>query len=130
MLVADGIIRARYRDSMATPELMEPGTIYTITFDIGHISHLFEAEHSICVDISSSNFPKYLRNLNTGGVLYKETEWVVAENTIYHDADNPSYIMLPVIKDWPDGIPANQPAGTSSGRPLLQGQSTNSKIHN
>ena len=102
MLVADGIIRARYRDSMATPELMEPGTIYTITFDIGHISHLFEAEHSICVDISSSNFPKYLRNLNTGGVLYKETEWVVAENTIYHDVDNPSYIMLPVIKDWPD----------------------------
>jgi putative CocE/NonD family hydrolase len=104
MLVADGIIRARYRDSMATPELMDPDTVYTITFDIGHISHLFEAEHSIRVDISSSNFPKYDRNLNTGGVLYKETEWVVAENTIYHNADNPSYIMLPIIKDWGDDV--------------------------
>ena len=100
MLVADGIIRARYRDSMATPELMEPGTVYTITFDIGNISHLFEAGHSIRVDISSSNFPKYDRNLNTGGELYTETEWVVAENTIYHDADNPSYIMLPVVQNW------------------------------
>jgi uncharacterized protein len=100
MLVSDGIIRARYRDSMAAPELMEPGILYTITFDIGNISHLFEAGHSIRVDISSSNFPKYDRNLNTGGVLYKESTWVVAENTIYHDVDNSSYIMLPVVPDW------------------------------
>ena len=100
MLVADGIIRARYRDSMATPELMEPDAVYTITFGIGNIGHLFEAGHSIRVDISSSNFPKYDRNLNTGGVLYKESTWTVAENTIYHDADNPSYIMLPVVQNW------------------------------
>jgi putative CocE/NonD family hydrolase len=100
MLVADGIIRARYRDSMATPELMEPGEVYTITFDIGNIDYLFEAGHSVRLDISSSNFPKYDRNLNTGGVLYKESTWVVAENTIYHDACNPSYIMLPVVPDW------------------------------
>jgi putative CocE/NonD family hydrolase len=102
MLVADGIIRARYRDSMATPELMEPGEVYTITFDIGNIDYLFEAGHSIRVDISSSNFPKYDRNLNTGGALYTETEWVVAENTIYHDACDPSYIMLPVIPEEVD----------------------------
>jgi len=100
MLVADGIIRARYRDSMATPELMEPGEVYAITFDIGNIDYLFEAGHRIRVDISSSNFPKYDRNLNTGGVLYKESTWTVAENTIYHDADNPSYIMLPVVPQW------------------------------
>jgi putative CocE/NonD family hydrolase len=100
MLVADGIIRARYRDSMATPELMEPGEVYTITFDIGNIDYLFGAGHSVRLDISSSNFPKYDRNLNTGGVLYKESTWVVAENTIYHDACNPSYIMLPVVPDW------------------------------
>jgi predicted acyl esterase len=100
MLVADGIIRARYRDSMAVPELMEPGEVYTITFDIGNIGHLFEAGHSIRVDISSSNFPKYDRNLNTGGVLYKESTWTVAENTVYHDADNPSYIKLPVVPKW------------------------------
>ena len=100
MLVDDGIIRARYRDSMATPELMEPGEVYTITFDIGNIGQVFKAGHSIRVDISSSNFPKYDRNLNTGGELYKETELVVAENTIYHDVDNPSYIMLPVVPTW------------------------------
>jgi predicted acyl esterase len=100
MLVADGIIRARYRDSMATPELMEPGEVYTITLDIGNIDYLFEAGHSIRVDISSSNFPKYDRNLNTGGELYTETDWTVAENTIYHDAANPSYIMLPVVPTW------------------------------
>ena len=100
MLVADGIIRARYRDSMVTPELMEPGEIYTITFDIGSIDYLFEAGHSIRVDISSSNFPKYDRNLNTGGELYTETEWTIAENTIYHDAANPSYVMLPVVPNW------------------------------
>jgi hypothetical protein len=102
MLVADGIIRARYRDSMATPELMEPDTTYTITFDIGNICHLFEAGHSIRVDISSSNFPKYDRNLNTGGELYKESTWTVAENTIYHDACNPSYIVLPVVSEEVD----------------------------
>jgi hypothetical protein len=100
MLVADGIIRARYRDSMATPELMEPGEVYTITFDIGNIDYLFGAGHSVRLDISSSNFPKYDRNLNTGGELYTETEWSIAENTIYHDACNPSYIMLPVVPDW------------------------------
>ena len=100
MLVADGIIRARYRDSMAMPELMEPSEVYTITFDIGNIDYLFEAGHSVRVDISSSNFPKYDRNLNTGGELYKESTWVVAENTIYHDAVNPSYIMLPVVPTW------------------------------
>lgn len=99
-LVADGIIRARYRDSMAIPELMVPGTVYTITFDIGNVGHLFKTGDSIRVDISSSNFPKYDRNLNTGGVLYKESTWTVAENTIYHDADNPSYIMLPVVPKW------------------------------
>ena len=112
MLVADGIIRARYRDSMATPELMEPGEVYTITFDIGNIDYLFEAGHSIRVDISSSNFPKYDRNLNTGGELYTETEWVVAENTIYHDADNPSYIMLPVVPKWE--VTGLLPSSTSS----------------
>ena len=100
MLVDDGIIRARYRDSMATPELMEPGEVYMITFDIGNIGQVFKAGHSIRVDISSSNFPKYDRNLNTGGVLYKESTWTVAENTIYHDAANPSYIMLPVVPTW------------------------------
>lgn len=100
MLVADGLIRARFRNSMANPELMTPGTIYTFTIDLGDISQVFKAGHRIRVDISSSNFPKYDRNLNTGGELYKETEIFVANNTIYHDASNPSFLMLPVVKNW------------------------------
>jgi len=97
MLVADGIIRARYRNSMATPELMTPGEVYEFTIDIGHIAQVFKANHSIRVDISSSNFPKHDRNLNTGGELYKETEMLVAENTIYHDSEHQSYIALPIV---------------------------------
>ena len=97
MLVADGILRARYRDSMADPELMTPGDVYEFTIDMGDIGQVFKANHSIRVDISSSNFPKHDRNLNTGGELYKETEMLVAENTIYHDAEHPSYIALPIV---------------------------------
>jgi len=101
MLVADGILRARYRDSMAEPHLMTPGNVYEFTIDIGDIGQVFKAGHSIRVDISSSNFPKYDRNLNTGGQLYNETTWFVAENTIYHDAENPSYIALPIVSPKP-----------------------------
>ena len=101
MLVADGIIRARYRDSMADPELMTPGHVYEFTIDLGDIGQVFEAGHCIRVDISSSNFPKHDRNLNTGGELYKETEVLTAENTIYHDAENPSYISLPIVSPKP-----------------------------
>jgi len=97
MLVADGIIRARYRNSMTTPELMTPSDVYEFTIDMGDIAQVFEANHSIRVDISSSNFPKHDRNLNTGGELYKETEMLVAENTVYHDAEHPSYIVLPLV---------------------------------
>ena len=101
MLVADGIIRARYRYSMADPELMTEGDVYEFTIDMGDIAHVFKAGHQIRVDISSSNFPKHDRNLNTGGELYKETEMNVAENTIYHDAENPSYIALPIVSPKP-----------------------------
>ena len=101
MLVADGILRARYRDSMAEPHLMTLGNVYEFTIDIGDIGQVFKAGHSIRVDISSSNFPKYDRNLNTGGQLYNETAWFVAENTIYHDAENPSYIALPIVSPKP-----------------------------
>ena len=97
MLVADGIIRARYRNNMTTPELMAPDVVYEFTIDMGDIAQVFGANHSIRVDISSSNFPKHDRNLNTGGELYKETEMLVAENTIYHDAEHPSYIILPIV---------------------------------
>jgi len=105
MLVADGILRARYRDSMANPVLMsgDPMDTYEFTISMGDICQVFNASHSIRVDISSSNFPKHDRNLNSGGDLYTETEAAIqiANNTIHHDADSPSYILLPVMSPEP-----------------------------
>lgn len=101
MLVADGIIRARYRNSMAVPDLMSgnPEDVYEFTISMGDICQVFKAGHAIRIDISSSNFPKHDRNLNSGGELYTETEddIQIAENTIHHDAENPSYVVLPVV---------------------------------
>ncbi len=103
MLVADGIIRARYRNSMADPELLSGVStdIYEFTISMGDICKLFKAGHSIRVDISSSNFPKHDRNLNTGGELYAETDMYTAENTIYHNKMHPSYIILPIVSPKP-----------------------------
>ncbi|MFW9771309.1 MAG: CocE/NonD family hydrolase [Candidatus Thorarchaeota archaeon] len=106
ILVADGIIRARYRNSMAEPELMSgnPEDIYEFTISMGDICQVFEEGHSIRIDISSSNFPKHDRNLNSGGELYTETEDAIqiAENTIHHSADNPSYVVFPVVSKEPE----------------------------
>jgi len=108
MLVIDNIIRARYRESMSDPVFMEPGNIYEFNITLGDISQVFKAGHKIQVDISSSNFPKHDRNLNSGGDLYTETEEdiKIANNTIYHDAGHPSYITLPVMR-----APAPAPVG-------------------
>jgi predicted acyl esterase len=104
MLVADGIIRARYRNSMAKPKLMSgnPHKVYEFTIDMGDICQVFKEGHSIRVDISSSNFPKHDRNLNTGGDLYTETSMEIAENTIYHNKKHPSFIVLPIMSKEPN----------------------------
>jgi len=104
MLVIDNIIRARYRESMSNPVLMVPGEKYEIEFTLGDISHVFKEGHRIQVDISSSNFPKHDRNLNSGGELYTETEDAikVAHNTIYHDFYLKSFITLPVVSPRPN----------------------------
>lgn len=100
MLVGDGILRARFRESMSDPLLMTPGEIYNFEINLGDMSHVFLAGHRIQVDISSSNFPKHDRNLNTGGDLYTETEEdiQIALNTIFHDDEFFSYIILPVVE--------------------------------
>ncbi len=99
MLVGDAIIRARFRESMSDPVLMEPDTVYEFTINLGDMSYEFMAGHRIQVDLSSSNFPKHDRNLNTGGDLYTETEpdIQIALNTIFHDDEFSSYVVLPVV---------------------------------
>jgi hypothetical protein len=94
--LADGIIRARYRESLTAPSLIEPGKIYEYRIDLWATSNLFRQGHKIRVQVSSSNFPRFDRNANAGGEGGKNNV-LKAEQTIYHDAAHPSHITLPVI---------------------------------
>jgi putative CocE/NonD family hydrolase len=103
-LVLDNIIRARYRESMEKPVLMQPGSIYRIKLNLGDISYVFKAGHRIQLDVSSSNFPKYDRNLNTGETLYTQTQFNIAENTIIHNSTHPSYVIFPIASHSPQWL--------------------------
>ena len=89
----------RYRDSMEKTELMEPGKIYEITVDVAATANTFLKGHRIRVSVSSCNFPRFNRNSNTGGNIFFETEeeYKKAENTLYHDKQHPSHIVLPIV---------------------------------
>lgn len=95
--LTEGIIRARYRNSEVTPELMNPGQIYKFTIDLWSTSNVFKARHKLRLDISSSNFPRFDRNPNTGADPETATRWVKATNVIYHDSAHPSALVLPVV---------------------------------
>jgi putative CocE/NonD family hydrolase len=95
--LCDGIIRARYRNSAAHPELMQPGEAYQFTIDLNGTGNLFRPGHQIRLEISSSNFPKFDRNLNTGEAAALDRNPRPAMQTVFHDANNPSYVLLPVI---------------------------------
>jgi len=95
--VQDGIIRGRYRNSLEEAELMKPGQVYPISIDIYPTAMIFKKGHRIRVDISSSNFPRFDINPNTGEPLNDNRRWEAAVNTIYHDDQHPSHIVLPVI---------------------------------
>lgn len=96
--LTDSIIRARYRNSWTTPELLTPGEIYPFTITLYPTSNLFVCGHQIRLDISSSNFPRFDVNPNTGGPLGEPGGLVIAENTIYHDATHQSHIVLPIVE--------------------------------
>jgi putative CocE/NonD family hydrolase len=95
--LADGIQRLRYRCSPDKPEMMHPGTIYKIAIDLGATSNVFRAGHRLCIEVSSSNFPRFDRNLNTAQSPEQGSRFVKAQNRIYHDAVHPSAVILPVI---------------------------------
>lgn len=97
-IIADTIFRARYRNGFDEPELMTPGNIYEIRLTPMATSVRFETGHRIRVEVTSSNFPKFVRNLNTGGPNETESEPVIAKNTIHHAGDDASYVELPVVK--------------------------------
>jgi hypothetical protein len=95
--VADGILRARYHVSLEKPELLQPGQPYEFMVDLWNTSDVFKKGHKILIEVSSSNFPQYDRNQNTGRALFIDDEIAVAHQTIYHDSAHASYILLPII---------------------------------
>ena len=97
MLLADGILRARYRDSREHPSLIMPNRIYRYEIDLWATANLFKAGHRIRVAVASSSFPRWDPNLNTGGDLGREVKGQVALNTIFHDVERASYMILPVV---------------------------------
>jgi putative CocE/NonD family hydrolase len=98
MHLTEGIIRARYRDSLEKPELMEPEKVYEFDIDLWVTSNVFRRGHRVRLDISSSSFPKYDRNPNTGNQFGTDTALNVADQRVYHNEGHPSHILLPVIK--------------------------------
>jgi uncharacterized protein len=98
MLISYGIQRARYRESQSRHTLIKPGQINKYTIQVWPTSNLFTAGHQIRLEISSSNFPMFDRNPNTGRPFAQDAELVVADQTIYHDKDRPSMITLPIVK--------------------------------
>ncbi|MFC1947121.1 CocE/NonD family hydrolase [Chloroflexota bacterium] len=97
--VADGIVRAQYRNSFTFQELLAPGGVVEFIVRLGHVSHLFRRGHCIRLDITSSNFPTFDRNLNTGHAIGEDSEGITALQTVYHQTEYASYIDLPVIPD-------------------------------
>ena len=95
--IADSIVRARYRNGPGKAELLKPGQPYEFTIETYPTSLVFKRGHRIRLDISSSNFPRFDLNPNTGERLNDQRRWKVAENSIYHDSQRPSHIVLPII---------------------------------
>lgn len=99
MSVTDGIIRALYRKQDGTSSLLTPGEVYEFTIDCNPTAYVFKKGHRLRVEISSSNFPAFARNLNTGHPVDSGSEMQVARQTIFHSAEYPSRIILPIIKN-------------------------------
>jgi uncharacterized protein len=99
--IADSIVRARYRNGLGKAELLRPGQPYEFTIEMYPTSLVFQRGHRIRLDISSSNFPRFDINPNTGEPLNNNRGWQVARNTVYMDAKHPSRIILPVIPGQP-----------------------------
>ncbi len=95
--VAEGIMRARFRRSADDPELLRPEEVYEYEIDMGGTSNVFKAGHRVRLEVSSSNFPKWARNLNTGANPGEDAAPRIAAQTIYHDRQRSSHIVMPVI---------------------------------
>lgn len=98
MNMQEGITRVRYRDSFDKPRMMEAGKVYEVPVDLHATSWYLPPGHRLRVEVSSSNFPRFDRNLNTGGRNYDETTWRSAKNSVHHSAPHLSRLLLPVVR--------------------------------
>ena len=95
--VQDGIVRLRYRHGRGKPSLLKPGEIVEVDIDLWSTAYVFKAGHRIALHVSSSNFPRFDRNLNVAAPPWEATRMQKAVNRIYHDAAHPSYIEAPLV---------------------------------
>jgi uncharacterized protein len=95
--IQDGVMRARFRDGFDKPSLLEPGKVYQYDIDLWFTSRVIPAGHRLRVTVASAGFPKYDRNLNTGGDNERDTSFVAARQLIVHDAAHRSFVRLPII---------------------------------
>lgn len=96
-MLTEGKIRARFRRSMKKPQLLEPGEVYEYGIDLWQTGIRIPAGNRLRVEVASASFPIFSRNLNTGGHNEKDTDYVTAEQTVYHNAQYPSHVLLPLI---------------------------------
>lgn len=115
--LTDGLLRIRYRGGLEKSELAQPGEVYPLIIDAGVTSNVFLHGHRIRVEISSSNFPRFDRNPNTGRGLADETVLKKAQQTIYHTRQYPSHVLLPVIPEF-QPIPTAKKAPVTAGKGL------------
>lgn len=95
--LVDGVLRARYREGFETPELIEPGEVYAYDIDLWATSYLLTPGERLRLDVTSSNFPRLARNLNTGAPFAMTSEYTVAEQTLHLGGDHPSRLILPIV---------------------------------
>ena len=99
--ISEGIIRSRYRESFSEPSFMTPGNIYQVELELSPTAHSFKPGHRIRLEVSSSNFPRFDRNPNTKKPVAEasDDDLQVATNQIFHDAERPSKLKLPITKE-------------------------------
>ncbi len=118
MLVADGIVQARHRHSIRSEEFLVPGEIVEFSIDLWSTAIVFAPGHCIRICISSSNYERFENNPNTGEPFRQHTTSRIAHQTVYHDAEHPSAIVLPVVTPESSEIAVNEYSGP--GYPILE----------
>jgi putative CocE/NonD family hydrolase len=112
----DGMVRARFRNGWERPELIEPNRVYRYDVDVWNTCQTFLPGHRLRVEVASAAFPKFDRNPNTGEALGTTTRMQAAEQTIRHDREHPSYVVIPIVPDRPDAPRPGPRQGSAARR--------------